>query len=123
MSTCRDEPKPAVAAPATPSSPSTPAATPATPSTPAATTQAGATGAAESAAASTLVQGDQFEAMVASIMEMGFPREMVIRALNASFRNPDRAVQFLLSVRKSPVDAVVESVSHVRLTGPNPRRC
>jgi UV excision repair protein RAD23 len=48
-------------------------------------------------AASELATGAVLEAKVAAIVEMGFPREEVLRALRAAFNNPDRAVEYLMT--------------------------
>ena len=49
------------------------------------------------AAASELAVGTALEEKVSQIMEMGFPREEVVRALRAAFNNPDRAVEYLMT--------------------------
>jgi len=68
-------------------------ATPSTPSdTPASVTQ----NTVESAE-STLLTGSALESSITELMSLGFSREQVMRALNSSFHNADRAAEYLLS--------------------------
>jgi len=46
------------------------------------------------------VIGEQYEQTVQEMMSMGFPRSQIIAAMRASFNNPDRAMEYLLSVIK-----------------------
>ncbi|KAI0786716.1 hypothetical protein C8Q75DRAFT_771023 [Abortiporus biennis] len=46
---------------------------------------------------SSFLSGDALQSTVQNMMEMGFEREQVMRAMRASFNNPDRAVEYLFN--------------------------
>ncbi|OBZ70858.1 UV excision repair protein rhp23 [Grifola frondosa] len=48
---------------------------------------------------SSFLSGDVLQSTIQNMIEMGFEREQVLRALRASFNNPDRAVEYLFNVR------------------------
>lgn len=57
-------------------------------------------------AASNLVAGTTLESTVQQILDMGggsWDRDTVVRALRAAFNNPERAVEYLYSVRFIPL--------------------
>ncbi|CAK9786569.1 UV excision repair protein Rad23 [Cutaneotrichosporon oleaginosum] len=94
------EPTPAPSASATDTTPA--AAQSASDSAPAATeSSAAATQPTEPSGdvgmGSSFLTGSALQSATDAIIEMGFPRDQVVRALRASFNNPDRAVEYLMT--------------------------
>ncbi|KAJ3289473.1 serine protease [Borealophlyctis nickersoniae] len=83
----------------TPAAPSTPAAAPAAPAAAPAAAQPAEAPAASAASfdASTLATGSAYASAVQNLVEMGFERDQVVRAMRAAFNNPDRAAEYLMT--------------------------
>jgi len=57
-----------------------------------------------SSAESALLTGSALESSITELMSLGYDRELVLRALNASFHNADRAAEYLLSGNVPNID-------------------
>eukprot|EP00899_Mesostigma_viride_P005744 jgi/Mesvir1/15170/Mv04850-RA.1 len=84
---------------------------------------AASTGDVYGAAASNLVSGAHLEATVKNIVDMGFEREQVVRALRAAYNNPDRAVEYLMTgipAMAEPAQPVAAAPHHPPAAGAQP---
>jgi UV excision repair protein RAD23 len=111
------KPKPTPASTSSTSTPASEASIPATPSQPPTAAPAAVPEAvaeapqvAPSAPAafgdpSAFLSGDGLQAAINNMVEMGFPRDQVLRAMRASFNNADRAVEYLMTGIPSHLEA------------------
>jgi len=91
----------------------------ATPSTPLGTSAPESQNTVESAE-STLLTGSALESSITELMSLGFSREQVMRALNSSFHNADRAAEYLLSGTIPESQDEPEEMSTTPATGNSP---
>ncbi|KAH8994753.1 hypothetical protein EDB86DRAFT_2925631 [Lactarius hatsudake] len=55
-----------------------------------------------SAFGASFLSGQALQTTISNMEEMGYPRDQVLRALRASYNNPDRAVEYLLNNPSAP---------------------
>lgn len=97
-STSTPQPEAAAPAPApAPAAPQVMASAPAAPAPVAPPAPSAAPAAAPITADGSFLTGEALQSTINNMIEMGFEREQVIRALRASFNNPDRAVEYLMT--------------------------
>lgn len=122
----------AAAQPAPPQTPAHPATTAAVPNAPAPAPAAAAPAATEPEtpapanenpqqpgdSSTSFISGSALETSVNEMVSMGFPREQVQRAMRASFNNPHRAVEYLMTVRTTcfciVCAQVADGLGHIR---------
>jgi UV excision repair protein RAD23 len=60
------------------------------------------------------LSGEALQSTINNMVEMGFPRDQVLRALRVSYNNPDRAVEYLMSVGIAFLKYYVDPDRHSR---------
>ncbi|KAF8813588.1 UV excision repair protein Rad23 [Phlegmacium glaucopus] len=80
-----------------------------TPDTPASSRSTSDTAPSSLGDPGTFLSGDSLQGAINNIIDMGFPRDQVLRAMRASFNNADRAVEYLTT--GFPAHAEVEAPS------------
>ncbi|KAG2345538.1 UV excision repair protein Rad23 [Suillus weaverae] len=99
-STSTPQPEAATPAPAPAPAPTAPqvlAPAPAAPAPVASSAPSAAPAVAPVTADGSFLTGEALQSTISNMVEMGFEREQVVRALRASFNNPDRAVEYLMT--------------------------
>lgn len=120
------EPTPAPAAvPATPvPAPATPVAAPAAPSPAAAAPTAVPAAQPAFGDMGSFLTGEALQSTIKNMEEMGFERTQIMRALKASYNNPDRAVEYLMNVSYGylPLYLILMTPVSAQIGNPSPPR-
>ncbi|KIY50202.1 UV excision repair protein Rad23 [Fistulina hepatica ATCC 64428] len=69
---------------------------------------------------SSFLSGPALQSTIANMMEMGFPRDQVLRALRASYNNPDRAVEYLFNGIPAHLEAQMAATAPAPAPGTTP---
>ena len=68
-----------------------------------------------------LLSGDNLQDAINNIVDMGFARDQVMRAMRASFNNADRAVEYLMTVSALTFSGCFIFIYHFSRDSPMPK--